>query len=57
MAQVNPEEASQRPVTSIKTADQLSLLRYCLAAKSACSPSIVYINRDVFQRPFAALVP
>ena len=57
MAQVNPEDASQRPVTQINTADQLSLLRYCLTAESACSPSIVYVYRDVFQRPFTALVP
>jgi subtilisin family serine protease len=57
VAQVNPEDASQRPVTPINTADQLSLLRYCLTAESACSPSIVYVYRDIFQRPFAALVP
>ena len=42
---------------AVNTADQLSLLRYCLTGESACSPSIVYVNRDIFQRPFAILEP
>jgi Subtilase family len=57
MAQT-PEESSQRSVPSVNTADQLSLLRYCLTSESACSPSITYVDdSQIFQRPFAVLEP
>ncbi len=52
-----PAEDALPPTTtpSVDTSDQLSLLRYCLTEASGCSPSIDYVQRDVYQRPYEPL--